>query len=64
MKKFTAGERIKHWDKDEDRLIALEKGDVVELRDELAEYFCKLGWGKAPGVATGERKTGVTTLTV
>lgn len=62
MNLFTADHKIRHWDEADKRLIALEKGDAVNLRDELVAFFCANGWGTAPGVETNAPVPGVRAL--
>lgn len=61
--RFTAGETVKHWDDVDQRLVALNEGDSVELRDGLCKYFCEQGWGASEGCETGERVPGHVKLT-
>jgi hypothetical protein len=62
MKQFTATGKLRHWDEKEGRLISLEAGDTVQLRDELVKFFCNHGWGAAPGIETKPAVPGVVEL--
>ena len=64
MKAFTAKGKLRHFDAQEDRMISMEDGDTLQVRDDLAEFFCSHGWGTAPGVETKPAKPGVVTLEV
>jgi len=64
MKPFTATGKLRHHDPVDDRLIHMESGDTLQLRDDMVEFFCSHGWGTAPGVTAAEPKPGVTTLVV
>jgi hypothetical protein len=63
VKKFTCTEEIlKVTHEETGAVVIMHKGDSLSLPEGMVEDMCRLGWGKADGVKSGERKEGVQLL--